>query len=397
MALNELAIRQAKPRDRDYKLSDGHGLQLLVRASGSKSWNLAYRFAGKQKRLTIGPYPVVGLVDARNKAHYARRLLADGNDPSLLKKLSRAAQVVAHANTFQLVAEEWLKRQQAEGAAHRTMLRNAWLLSLSYSALGARPVSQVTPTEILVVLRKVEKDGFLETARRLRSILSRVFRYAVVTVRAETDPAAVLIGATQSPVVRHRPAILDPKGIGPLMRAIRGYERPQLRRAMQLQALTFVRPAELRFAVRGEFDLETATWTIPPERMKMGRGHVVPLARQTVVLAREILDAAPGDLLFPSERSSKRAMSDAAVNAALRTMGFSSDEMTGHGFRSIASTFLNENGFPSDHVEMQLAHVEGNKVRRAYNAAQYLQARREMMQWWADFLDEKAADVDLIG
>jgi integrase len=400
VALNEMAIRQAKPRDRDYKLSDGHGLQLLVRPSGGKTWNLAYRFAGKQKKLTIGTYPVIGLGDARNKAHEARRLLTDGKDPAMLKKLSKNAAVEAHANTFKLVAEEWLERQRAEGAAMRTMDKHDWLLRLAYPALGNRPVAQIGAAEILVILRKVEKGGKLETARRLRSTISRVFRYAVVTVRAEADPSAVLVGATQTPTVRHHAAVLDIDEVGPLMRAIRGYKGSgnTVRWATQFQALTFVRSSELRFAVRDEFDFSNATWTIPGPRMKIKRRHIVPLSRQAIALAREIMDGSVCDLLFPSARSRARPISDAAINAGFRRMGYTHDEMTGHGFRRMASTFLNENGFPSDHIEAQLAHTDEDQVRRAYNEAQYLPARHQMMQWWADFLDAKAAEeVDLIG
>lgn len=400
--LSDMAVRSAKGRERDYKLSDGGGLHLLVKPSGSRLWRLAYRFAGKQKSLSIGPYPTVGLADARTEREKAKRTLKEGLDPSRKKRLDKIEAHTKTNNTFKLVAEELIVRYQAEGAAERTIDKTRWLLELAYPSLGGLPISEITAADIYRVLRRIEKSGRLESARRLRSVVGRVFRYAIVTARATQDPSITLIGATLAPKITHHAAIFEPKKLGELMRAIRGYDGNQSTRvAMQLMALTFPRSEELRYAEVDQFDLgEAALWSIPAARTKMGRPHLVPLARQTIDLLRPLLeDRNPRHkLLFPSVRSWLRPISENTVNAALRRMGYSSDEMTGHGFRRTASTALNEHGFDSDHIERQLAHKDMNRIREAYNAAEFLDQRREMMQWWADRLDLLAVDEDdLIG
>jgi integrase len=387
-----MAVRSAKAAEKDYKLTDAHGLQLLVRTSGTRVWILAYRFAGKQKKLTIGPYPEVSLQAAREARTDARKALLTGRDPAHEKRVAKIIASVGHATTFEAVSAEWLARRKDEGAKAATLSKNEWLLALLNEAIGHRPISEITAPEILAVLRHVERTGRLETARRLRSTASTVFRYAVATARATTDPAAVLEGATRPPKVKHRAAILDPDEIGPLVRGMRDYEGKGhvVRRAGLLLAYTFVRSSELRFATKDEFDLDGAEplWTIPGPRMKMTRDHLVPLSTQAVSVVREAIKASKGGLVFPSPMHRDRGLSENTINGMLRRIGYEKADMCGHGFRRMASTILNEHDFNPDHVERQLAHVDKNRVRAAYNAAEWLPQRRIMMQWWADFLDQ---------
>jgi integrase len=404
LALTDAAVRAAKPQAKKRKLSDAMGLHLLVLPNGAKSWKLAYRYDGRQKELTLGVYPLVGLADARSATIAARQRLAEGEDPALLKRLAKMAAATAQKDTFEAIAEEWLERLAAEDVlGQRTIDKKRWLLRLAYPAIGTRPISRISPLELLDLLRRIEKSGRLETAVRARATMSQVFRFAITTARASGDPTLHLRGATLTPKVRHMAAIIQPKALGGLMLAIERYEgRPQTRTALQLVARTFVRSEELRFATRDEFDLAGALWTIPGERMKMGLRHLVPLSTQTVALLREHFAGLLGALVFPSAWDLKKPFSENTVNMALRRMGFAKADMTGHGFRRTASTLLNEQGWNPDWIERQLAHVEGNKVRSAYNAAEWLPDRTRMMQHWSDYLDRLAVeaaadDEDLIG
>lgn len=403
MPLSDASVRNAKTRESDYKLSDGGGLYLLVKANGSRLWNMAYRFGGKQKKLSIGVYPVVGLADARNARLAAKKSLNGGEDPSLKKRLAKLAGANAADNTFRKLGDEFVARRKAEEAAPRTIKKYKQNLKHAYRRLGDRPITAITAADIFEVLKGIEKAGHLETAREVRSLVDRVFRLAIVTARATDNPAVSLVGATRAPPDSHYAAIFEPQAVGALMRAIRGYEGGDVTRlAMTIMALTFARSEELRGAKPGELDLEgdEPMWTIPTERTKMKRGpHFVPLARGTVAAFRELLELnASPSILFPGIRSVHRPISDGTINAALRRMGYSSEEMTGHGFRRTASTLLNEQGWDEDWIERQLSHKDPNKVRGAYNAAEYLPGRRRMMQAWADYLDRLAADEDdLIG
>jgi integrase len=356
---------------------------------------MAYRFAGKQKKLSLGKYPDLGLAAARERREAARDALAAGRDPSLEKRLAALNARVSAANTFELVAEEWLARIEADGRAPRTIRKQRWILKQALPALGARPIAEITTPEVFAVLKKVEGSGRLETARALRSSCARVFRHAIVTARATHDPCAALVGATVAPTVTHMAALFEPSEVAGLMVSIHGYRGDaSTRNALAFLALTFVRSSELRFAAWQEFDLDVATWEIPGERMKMKRPHIVPLSRQAVALLRRMHAERRTDaLLFPGIRSPKRPISDNTINAALRRMGYEKADMTGHGFRRIASTTLNGLGFHGDWIERQLAHIEPNKVRRAYNAAEYLPERARMMQAWADWLE----DLELLG
>jgi integrase len=391
MALTELEIRNAKPASKIVKLSDGGGLQLWIDPKGAKRWRLAYRFNDSQKALAIGVYPAIGLKDAREARENAKRLLADGQDPALAKKQAKAAKVAASSNTFAALTEEFLAKKRREGKAENTLGKLDWLLGLAMDDLGARPISEITSPEVLAVLRRIEARGQLETAGRLRANIGGVFRYAIATGKAENDPTFALRGALTVPKTKHRAAIVAPVAFGALLRSIESYEgTPEVRAALKLMALTFVRPGELRNAFWSEFDLEARLWIIPAGRMKMRRSHRIPLARQTIEILKELRSTTGHRaLLFPGVRSVDRAMSENTINAALRRLGYSKDDMTGHGFRATASSLLNECGkWNADAIEAQLAHVESNKIRKAYARAEYWDERILMMDWWADKCDE---------
>jgi integrase len=391
MSLSDLAIRRAKPdTNRTIKLSDGGGLQLWITPRGSKLWRIAYRFDGKQKKLALGPYPVVTLAEAREQLEIAKRLLIRNIDPSTNRKDERRIAVERQADTFELIARELLEKKTNEGKAPKTMQKLEWLLSLVLPDIGHLPITEIDAPEVLAALRVVEARGRLETAHRLRGVIGEVFRYAVATARASGDPTAALRGALVIPKVTHRPAITDEAELGGLLRAIAGYAgAPEVRIALQLLALTFVRPGELRKATWTEVDMDKAIWSIPAERMKMGRPHRVPLAKPTLQLLSKLRRLSGHlELLFPGARSSARPMSDNTLNAALRRIGYSKDEMTAHGFRATASTILNESGlWNPDAIEAQLAHVENNAIRRAYARAQYWDERVRMMDWWAQKIE----------
>lgn len=391
MPLKDTEVRFAKSQEKPYKLPDGAGLYLLVHPKGGRYWRFNYRFGGKQLTLALGTFPEVGLAQARVRRQEAREHLAAGRDPAAEKKRERLVAQVASGNTFETVAKEWLdKKSKGKNFGPATREKIEWQLSFAYPDIGGRPVAQLTAPELLAVLRKLEARERFETAGRLRSTMSRVFRYAISVGLAERDPAADLIGALVVAEERHHAAIFEPKAIGGLLRAIDGYDgEPQVRAAMRLAPLTFVRPGELRMAEWKEFDLDAAEWRIPGSKMKMGLLHIVPLSRQAVEILRG-LHRLTGEakFLFSSLRTPSRPMSENTINAALRRLGYSKEEMTGHGFRRIASTLLHEMGpWESIWIERQLAHVDSNAIRGIYNAAEYLPARRRMMQAWADHLD----------
>lgn len=388
--LNDTKLRQSKSRERDYKLTDFDGLHVLIRPNGSKLWRLSYRFGGKQKQLALGAYPIVTLAEARQKRDAARKILAAGRDPGLERRLEKIA-AAAGGNAFREVAEELLQKQIREGQDENTIQKKRWLLAPAYETFGDRPVGNITAPELLHALRKFEQRGRFESARRLRTVSGMVFRYAIATGRASRDISLDLRGALVTHKVKHRPAVTDPTEVGALLRAIDGYAgQPTTRIALQLSALLFVRPGEMRQARWADFDITAAVWRIPAEMMKMGRPHRVPLARQALDLLTELRKiTGQGELLFPAMTSVRRPMSDNTLNAALRRLGYSKDEVTAHGFRSTASTLLNEMGrWNRDAIERQLAHQEQDEVRNAYmHAAEFWSERVAMMQCWADHLD----------
>lgn len=394
MALTVVAIRAAKGRDKQYKLTDSDGLYLLVLPSGQRYWRMNYRYLGKQKTLAFGVWPRVPLADARIKRDEARRSLASGIDPAAQAKLDRLAASVASANTFRAVAEEWLAKLEQEGRSPITLKKIRWLLSFAYTGLGNRPIADISAQELLVVLRKVEARGRHESAKRLRATCSQVFRYAIATARADRDVAIDLKGALIAPKVTHRAAITTASEVGALLRAIDGFEgHGTTTFALKLLPHVFVRPGELRYAEWREFDLDKALWTIPARKTKMRRPHAVPLSRQALAIIAGIeIDVEFSNYLFPSIRSSRRPMSENTINAALRRLGYGKEEITGHGFRAMASTLLNEMGrWHPDAIERQLGHMETNEVRRAYARGEYWEERVKMMQAWSDYLDRLRA------
>jgi integrase len=388
MALTDTAIRTTKPGAKPFKLTDNGGLHLLIKPSGVKLWRLAYRFGGKQKTLALGAYSIVTLAEARSGRDDARKLLAKGIDPAVKRRLDKQSTAI----TFRVVGSELLDKLEREGRAPATLAKTQWLLEFAFAAFGDRPIGQITAPELLLALRRIEARGKYETARRLRSTCGMVFRYAIATGRAERDPSADLRGALTTPAINHRAAILEPKAIGALLRVIDGFEgHAATAMALRLAPLVFVRPGELRHAEWREFDLNNAEWRIPAEKMKMRRPHRVPMSRQALAILLE-LEPVTGHLrwLFPSVRSVTRPISENTLNAALRRLGYGSNEMTAHGFRSMAATRLSEMGrWSADAIERQLAHEEQNAVRRAYtHGAEYWSERVAMMQAWADYLDE---------
>ena len=399
MSLSDAAIRSAKPGVRAYKLSDSGGLYLLVSPNGTRAWRQAYRFGAKQKALGHGIYPHVSLADARARRDLAKGLLARGIDPSVQRKLD---QIVAQAggNTFREIAEEFLEKMKKEGRAEATLEKNRWLLEVAFGQIGHRPIGEVSPPELLSVLRIFEKRGKYESANRLRSLTGSVYRYAIATGRAARDISLDLRGALISPTVKHRAAIVEPSAIGALLRAIDGFDgQPSTKAALQIGPHLFVRPGELRFAAWNEFDFQTAIWEIPARRMKMKRAHRVPLSRQALHTLRCLHKiTGNGALLFPSVRTISRPISENTLNAALRRLGYGPDEITMHGFRTTASTRLNEMGrWNPDAIERQLAHQEENTVRRAYmHGAEFWVERVAMMQAWSNYLDELRADNKVI-
>jgi integrase len=384
--LTDTKIKALKPADRPTKHSDGEGLHILMPPTGGKLWRLSYRFSGKQKTLALGAYPYVSLADARLKRVAAKKLLASGIDPSQQAKLDKINKLLTGANTFNVIADEVLLKAERENKADATVVKKRWLLNLARPDIGYRPIAEISAMEILVPLRKVEAKGNYETARRLRATIGQVFRYAIATARAENDPTFGLKGALTTPTVTHLPALTDKKAFAGLLRAIWDYQgAPETRAALQLMALLYPRPGELRQAEWVEFDLEKAVWTIPSNRSKMRREHKKPLPSTAVDLLRGLFKLTGyRRLVFPSIQSPLRPMSENTLNGALRRLGFSRDEATAHGFRSTASTLLNESGkWLPDAIEAELGHVGADEVRRAYHRATYWEARKRMADWWA--------------
>jgi integrase len=398
MPLTEIAVRNAKARAKPARLFDAGGLYLEISPSGGKWWRFKYRFAEKEKRLSLGVYPEVSLKAARARRDDARRLLAEGIDPSEHRQQSKSALTAKAANSFEAVAREWFAKFSENWVdTHSSKIIRRLERDL-FPWLGSRPINSITAPELLSALRRIENRGALETAHRATQNCGQVFRYAVATGRAERDPTGDLRGALPPVKEKHHASIRDPKAIGALLRAIDGYEGSLVTKcALRLAPLLFVRPGELRKAEWTEFNLDAAEWRIPAERMKMREQHIVPLSTQAVAILRE-LHALTGArrYVFPGARTNGRPMSENTVNAGLRRLGYAKDEMTGHGFRSIASTLLNEQGWHRDAIERQLAHAERDNVRAAYNFAEHLPERRKMMQAWADYLDGLKAGADVI-
>lgn len=391
MALTDIQVRNAAPKERDFKMSDSGGLYVLVRPNGSKLWRMKYRVGGREQKLSFGPYPAISLKEARLRRDEARVEIGRGGDPVRRERKERIAAEIAAGNTFTEVATEYIEKCAEEGYAEATLKKARWFLDLLKPVIGHEPISDVSPHELLSALRRIERKGNRESARRARSFASRVFRYGVATLRAEHDPAQPLKGALVAPIVKHYAAITDPNKLGGLLRAIEGFEgSPVTRQALRIAPHVFVRPGELRHATWEEFDFEAAVWKIPEGRMKSRRPHSVPLSRQVIALFEELGDLrGKRGLVFASLSARNRPMSENTMNAALRRMGFGGDEMTAHGMRATASTLLNESGLWShDAIERALAHQDSNAVRGIYHRGQHWEERVRMAQWWSDHLDQ---------
>ena len=404
MPLTNIAVRAAKPRARTRKLFDGSGLYLEVSPAGGKWWRWKYRCGGKEKRISLGVYPAVSLKSARERRDAVRQQLAAGIDPGQARKAQKLA--VAGTDSFEAIAREWHAKFSPGWVARHSDRTLRRFENDLFPWLGKRPVADITAPELLSVLRRIEGRGAVDAAHRAMRNCGQVFRYAVATGRAERDPTGDIRGALPPPKERHHASIIEPKGIGALLRAIDGYEGSFVTKcALRLAPLVFVRPGELRKAQWPEIDFDRAEWRILAERMKMREPHIVPLSRQAVDILRElepltnrVMPIKPNApcFVFPSARSTDRPMSENALLAALRRMGYTKDEMTSHGFRSMASTQLHEQGWNHQVIERQLAHVERNAVSAAYNFAGHLPERRKMMQAWADYLDALKPDAGVV-
>ena len=387
MALSDVQIRNAKPKEKPYKIADGEGLHILITPNGSRLWRLKYRVGGIEKQLAIGPYPQVSLKEARDKRDEAKRSLRSGIDPSQAKKAQKVS--AAGADSFEAIAREWYEKF----APTKTPSHNEKIIRLLdrdiFPWLGKLPIKEVTAPELLSVLRRIEARGAIDTAHRASQICGQIFRYAIATGRAERDLSQDIKGAIPPPRRKHRASIIEPKEVGQLLRAIDGYKGGiVVRSAFRLAPLVFLRPGELRHLEWEEIHFDKKEIHIPGPKMKMKEKHIVPLSNQAIEILEEVQAVTgQGRYVFPSPRTWERPMSENAILVALRTLGYANDQMTGHGFRSMASTLLNEQGWNRDAIERQLAHAERDNIRAAYNYAQHLPERRKMMQAWADYLD----------
>jgi len=395
MPLTDVAIRRAVPRSKPYKLFDSAGLFLLVNPAGGKWWRFKYRFAGKEKLLSLGTYPEVALTDARKRRDAERKKLAERIDPAVDRKAEKAGWLEGQANSFQVIATEWIGQKQVSWAESNLFKTTRRLEIDVYPWLGKRPIAQITPPELLSVLRRTESRGAIDTAHRVLQTCGQIFRYAVATGRTDRNPAADLRDALQTAKGGHFAAVTEPKAVGALLRSLDGYRGSVvIRCALRLAPLVFLRPGELRKAEWTEIDFDNAQWEIPAERMKMKQPHIVPLSRQAVETLKELHPlTGRGNYLFPSPRSKHRPMSDNAVLSAMRAMGIGKEEMSGHGFRAMARTILDEVlHVRPDYIEHQLAHAVRDPNGRAYNRTAHLPQRRAMMQEWADYLDRLRKD-----
>jgi integrase len=389
MALTDTQIHRSKPGDTPYKLSDGHGLYLLVKPNGGRLWRWKFRFDGKEKLMAFGTYPELSLADARERHATARRQLVNGIDPMGERKAEKTAVIVTTEHTFKKIAEQWLEHWRGNKSARHSETTRNRLKSNVYPILGERPIAEVEPIELVRLAKDIEARGASDMAKRILQIVGMVCRYAVAHGYAKRNPATEIHPSDiLKPTRKQNMARIDAKELPALLRAIEVYEGRQLTRlAMKLMALTFVRTSELIGARWEEFDFDARRWSIPATRMKMKTPHIVPLSSQTIEVL-ELLQTISGSgaLVFPGEQDANKPMSNMTILKALERMGYKG-RMTGHGFRGLASTILHEQGYNHDHIELQLAHAPRNAVSAAYNHALYLEPRTKMMQDWSDFLE----------
>ncbi len=400
MPLTDTAVRNAKPGAKPAKLSDERGLFLIVTPEGGKWWRFRYSFGGKEKLLSLGTYPDVSLAGARDRRDQARKLLADGIDPSEQRKAAKATRAGLAANTFEVIGREWYAKAMV-GKADTTKEKLMRRLEVDvFPWIGARPIADIAPADLVRIIERMESRGAVDLAKRVHNATGRIFKYAVTKGMASSNPAQTIdlnLILTQK-AVQHHASVTDPKAVGGLLRAIDGFTGAfSTKCALRLASLVFVRPGNLRHAEWTEIDFDKAEWRIPAGKMKIPEQHIVPLSVQAIAILREIQPLTGGGrYVFPSERGQSTVMSENTINAALRRLGYAKDEMTGHGFRSMASTLLHELGLPHAVIERQLAHGERNKVSAAYNFAEYLPERRVMMQTWADYLDKLKGGAEVI-
>lgn len=396
MALSDMQVRSLKPTDKVYKVTDERGLYLEISPSGSKLWRYKYLYMGKDKRIALGRYPEVGLAEARRKRTDARESLDNGIDPLANRKREKLIAIYKAANTFGEMAKEYLEKMVGDQRAESTISKAHWLLE-QLEPIAASPITELKPIDVLAALKRLEAHGKHETARRCRSFASRVFRYAVATGRGETDPTVMLRGALVVPRTTHHAALIEPKEVSELLRAIDGYTGHKVTRiAMQVAPHLMARPGELRMARWPEFDLDEAVWKIPAERMKMRRPHMVPLSQQMLAYLEELRPlTGPDGYVFPAFHTWKRPLSENTINQAFRRMGYGVGEVTPHGLRTTASTLLNESGkWSADAIERSLAHADKDAVRGIYNRGKYWEERVAMHQWWSDYLDRlRSGDI----
>ncbi len=397
--LTDLTIKKLKPKDKPYKKSDQDGLYIQVNPTGSKLWRMNYTYAKKQRTLSIGTYPEISLLEAREKAQAAKKELADGIDPSTAKQTRKLLKEAEHANDFESIAREWHTNHMTDKSETHANKILRFLEKDVFPWLGKRPISEIEAPEILITLRRIESRGASETTQKTKRAIGQVFRYAIATGRATRNPVPDLQGALKPQTVKHFAAITDPSEIAGLLRAADSYTGSFVTRcALQLSFLVMLRPGEVRRAEWSEINLERKEWRIPASKMKMKAEHIVPLSRQAIAIFKEIQPlTGSGKFVFPSVRSNSRCMSENTITGALRRLGYTGQEMTAHGFRAMASTRLNEaHLFHPDAIERQLAHGEQNAVRAAYHRAEYLPERVKMVQWWADYLDTLKAGGNVV-
>ncbi|WP_298305660.1 integrase arm-type DNA-binding domain-containing protein [uncultured Erythrobacter sp.] len=395
MSLTITRLKSLKPKARPYKVTDGRGLYVEITPSGGKLWRFRYRLGKSQKKICIGSFPEISLAEARDIAFEAKQKVARGDDPALEKRKQKIRNEYLAANTFETVAREYIEEMMVKGGlAQATIVKANYFLKQLAPAIGKRPLDDIEPFEVLAPLKRLEGLGKHETAKKTRSFAGRVFRYGVATTRCTSDPTSLLKGALRAPRPTHYAAIVDPKKLGGLLRAIDDFDGYILTKyALQIAPHVFVRPGELRHADWEEFDLDDGIWRIPAGKMKSRRAHAVPLSRQVIALMKD-LGAQMGmqGYVFPSVRSGLRPMSENALNAAFRRMGYSKEEITAHGLRSTASSLLNESGkWSPDAIERALAHGDSDAVRGIYHRGRHWDERVKMAQWWSDYLDELKA------
>ncbi|ECI4703972.1 TPA: tyrosine-type recombinase/integrase [Salmonella enterica subsp. enterica serovar Uzaramo] len=390
MKLTARQISTAKPTEKPYKLSDGGGLYLLVNPNGSRYWRMKYRYAGKEKLLSIGVYPDVTLAEARDKRTQAKRILAAGDDPSEVKQAEREAKNLAVNNSFELLALEWHEHKKPNWSSGYADDIMEYLRKDIFPYIGKKAITDIKPITMLSVLKKMEERGVLDKLKKTRQACRQIFTYAIITGRAEFNPVTDLAGALKTPKQQHFPHLM-PAQIGPFIHAVNTYSGSKVTRiATLLLMYTSVRTIELRASEWTEFDLDNDLWQIPKERMKMRRPHLVPLSRQVKSHLLELKEITGwGKYVFPGRNDAHKPMSEASINQVIKRIGFAG-KVTGHGFRHTMSTVLHEKGFNSAWIEAQLAHADRNTIRGTYNHAQYIDGRREMLQWYADYLDEQA-------